>query len=155
MTDSQKRGATQVSPLTRLDRMLDDWFQTRFTRRPDGLFAGLAGEEVIRVDEYRDGDVQVVRAELPGVDPDKDVEVTVQDGVLRIAAERRVWKEDKDEGFTRREMRYGRFSRSLPLPDGATEADIQASYKDGILEIRVPVTESVTTAPTRVAITKS
>jgi HSP20 family protein len=44
-------------------------------------------------------------------------------------------------GFTRHEMRYGSFTRTLPLTDGATESEITASYKDGILQIRVPVAD--------------
>jgi HSP20 family protein len=80
----------------------------------------------------------VVRAELPGIDPDEDVELTVTDGMLHIEAERREEEETEDKGYVRRELRYGSFSRSLPLPEGATEADITATYKDGILEIRVP-----------------
>jgi HSP20 family protein len=96
-----------------------------------------------------------VRAELAGIDPDKDVAITVKDGLLQIKAERRVEEETEDKGYTRHELRYGSFSRSLPLPDGATESDIKATYKDGILEIRVPVTEPPADAePTKISITK-
>jgi HSP20 family protein len=125
------------SPWSRLDRLFDEWMRTQPMRRILGAEA--VGEELISVDEYRDDDVQVIRAELPGIDPDKDVQVTVTDGMLRINAERRVEEQTEEKGYTRRELRYGRFTRSLPLAEGATEADIQASYKDGILEIRVPV----------------
>ena len=61
----------------------------------------------------------------------------------------------EDKGYTRQELRYGSFSRTLPLPEGASESDIKATYKDGILEIRVPVSEPpAAAAPTRVAVTK-
>jgi HSP20 family protein len=96
-----------------------------------------------------------VRAELAGIDPDKDVEITVKDGMLQITAERRVEEKTEDKGYTRHELRYGSFSRALPLPEGASESDIKATYKDGILEIRVPVTEPVAAAePTKIAVTK-
>ena len=62
-----------------------------------------------------------VRADLTGIDPDKDVELTVPDGMLHTP-----------------ELRYGSLSRSLPLPEGVTEADITATYKAGVLEIRIP-----------------
>jgi HSP20 family molecular chaperone IbpA len=75
---------------------------------------------------------------MPGIDPDKDVEVTIQDGVLTIHGERR--EEHKD---TRRsEFYYGSFSRSVALPTGADEDDVQAAYKDGILEVSVRLGES-------------
>jgi HSP20 family protein len=65
------------------------------------------GEELIRVDEYRDGNTEVIRAELPGVDPEKDVEITVNDVVLRIRAERRIEEKTEDEGYLRHDLRYG------------------------------------------------
>ena len=97
----------------------------------------------MRLEELREDDTLVVRAEMPGIDPATDVEITIDDGVLHIRAERRETHEESDEksGRYRSEFRYGTFTRRLPLPPGATEADVQASYRDGILEIRVPVGE--------------
>jgi HSP20 family protein len=150
-----KDTAGTASPFGRLDRLFDEWMRSMPMRRSTGTIWDPQAEEVISVDEYRDGQTQVVRAELPGIDPDKDVELTVSDGMLRINAERRVEKDTEDKGYTRHELRYGRFTRMLPLPDGATEADISASYKDGILEIRVPVAEQpAPKEPTRIAISK-
>jgi HSP20 family protein len=71
--------------------------------------------------------------------PDKDVELTVTNGMLHIAAERREEEKTEDKGYVHCELRYGSFTRSLPLPEGVTRADVSASYKDGILEICVPV----------------
>ena len=103
----------------------------------------------------RDGQTLVIRAELPGIDPEKDVELTVADGMLRIDAERRVEKDTQDMGYTRHELRYGRFTRTLPLPETATESDISAAYKDEILEVRVPIPEPrAAKEPTRIAISK-
>ena len=150
----RRRSGEPSSPLARLDRMFDEWFRTLPMRRP---FPGFDSrdDEVIRVDEFREGDQQVIRAELPDIDPEKDVDVTVQDGILRIAAQRRVEEDKQDKGYTRRELRYGSFSRTLPLPEGADDKDIQASYKDGILEIRVPVREPAPPAePTKISITR-
>src|SRR5579875_1100960 len=88
-----------------------------------------------RVEEYvRDHDY-VVRAELPGMDPDKDIEVTVEDGTLTIRAERH--EEHKEQH--RSEFRYGALTRSVMLP-GEVDADrITARYDKGILEVTVPV----------------
>ena len=154
MTNVQRRPDI-ARPFTRLDRMFDEWFRTLPVRRPFAGFAGIPDEDVIRVDEFREGDHEVIRAELPDIDPEKDVDVTVQDGMLRIAAQRRVEEEKEDKGYTRRELRYGSFSRTLPLPEDADEKDIQASYKDGILEIRVPVSEPAPPAePTKISISR-
>jgi len=87
----------------------------------------------LRVEEYTDGGDFVVRAEVPGVDPDKGLDVSVDHGVLTIHAERGEEKADKD----RSEFRYGSFSRSVPLPDGADEDSTSASYNDGILTVRI------------------
>lgn len=110
------------------------------------------GNDLIRVDEFHeDGDL-VIRAELPGVDPDEDVELTVSDGMLRIEAERHEEERTEEKGYLRRELRYGSFARTLPLPEGVSESDIAASYADGILEIRIPAPAP---APgTKVPITK-
>jgi len=61
--------------------------------------------------------------------------------MLRIEAERREEEETEEKGYVRHELSYGSFTRTLPLPEGVTESDITASYKDGILEIRIPGAE--------------
>lgn len=117
------------------------WFDTR--RSPmdliERLFEGETGSSAIRVEEMVDGNTLVVRAELPGIDPDKDVEVTVADGVLSIKAERQEKKEHKDKDSYRSEFRYGSFMRRIPLPSGVQQDDVSASYKDGVLEVRAPM----------------
>jgi len=106
---------------------LVEWFEEPFmTLRPY-----LA--QPIRVEDYLEDDHYVVRAELAGIDPAKDVEVTVGAGYLTIRAERH----DKTEGKHRSEFRYGSFTRSLPLPPNADEDDIKATYYDGILTVSV------------------
>jgi HSP20 family protein len=106
---------------------LMDWFEEPFlTLRP---YLG----QPIRVEEYAEDDHYLIRAELAGIDPEKDVEVTVGSGYLTIRAER----SDKIEGKHRSEFRYGSFSRTLTLPVNADEDAVTASYRDGILTISV------------------
>jgi HSP20 family protein len=151
----QRRESPGMSPFGRLDRMFDEWMRSFPARRPMAMPWDAPAEDVISVDEYRDGQTLVVRAELAGIDPEKDVQLTVDQGMLRIDAERRVEKDTEDKGYTRHELRYGRFSRTLPLPEGATESDITATYKDGILEVRVPLPEPPSaTPPKKIEITK-
>ena len=151
----RERGTESLSPFTRMDRFFDEWMRMLPTRRPFGLGIDWPAEDVIRVDEFRDGDTEVIRAELPGIDLEKDVDITVSDGMLRISAERRTEEKTEEKGFSRRELRYGSMSRTLPLPEGVSESDITATYKNGILEIRIPLPERVESEPTRITISKS
>jgi HSP20 family protein len=113
----------------------------RFGDLPD-LWAELFDTDtMMRVEEVREDDTLVVRAELPGIDPDRDVEIQMRDDVLVIRAERREETRSEDAQGYRSEFRYGSFTRSVPLPAGASEPDVTATYRDGILEVRVPVNE--------------
>jgi HSP20 family protein len=100
--------------------------------------AGAGGAHLMKIEEFTDDDTCVIRAELPGVDPEKDVEITVSDGVLRLQATREQRTEvERPHGY-RTEFRYGSLVRSLQLPRGVDESGVTATYQDGILEIRVP-----------------
>lgn len=87
-------------------------------------------------DEMKDGRYEV-RAEIPGVDPAKDVDITVRDGQLTIKAER----SEKKEFDGRSEFSYGSFVRTVSLPAGADEDDIKATYDKGILSVSVAVSK--------------
>lgn len=108
---------------------LFDWFE-------DLPFAPWSqqSQHAIRVEEYSDGGAYTVRAELPGINPDEDLEITVDHGMLTIQAER---KEETREG-KRSEFRYGAFTRSVQLPAGVKEDDIKADYSGGVLTVTVP-----------------
>jgi HSP20 family protein len=97
------------------------------------------GEGLVRVEEFTVAGTYVIRAEIPGIDPGRDVEIIVAGGMLCVRAERREEKKEKADGGFRSEFRYGSFYRTVPLPAGAKEDAVTASYSDGILEIRVPV----------------
>ena len=127
---------------------------TRFATNPfSDLFGWLDDEPLragrgfglvpnVRVEDYVDEGAYVVRAEMPGIDPEKDVEVTVDGDVLTIRGERRA--ETKERGH--QEFHYGSFARSLRLPSNAKSGEISASYDDGVLELRVPLGEDQTKA---------
>lgn len=122
---------------SRFDRMFEEWARM-MPFRPTAFQRWREAEELIRVEEFREDGTLVIRADLPGIDPDKDVELTVTDGILHIEAERREEEKHEEKGYVRQELRYGSLSRSLPLPEGVTESDITATYKAGVLEIRIP-----------------
>lgn len=117
------------------------WWPDIFDDLPRDL-RRLGGEHPMRLEESAEGGAYVVRAELPGIDPGKDVDITVQDGALTVHAER----SEEETTSHRTEFRYGSFTRAVPLPPGAREEDITASYDKGILTVTVPVDETVTKA---------
>jgi HSP20 family protein len=82
-----------------------------------------------------DGDI-IVRAELPGVKPG-DVDVTLHNGVLTIAGERKAEERREGSGYLVRERRYGSFRRTMTLPQGVDESGISARFEEGVLEVRV------------------
>jgi HSP20 family protein len=92
---------------------------------------------MIKIEDFMEGDRYVVKAELPGVDPAKDVKVTYLDGALRLVVSRT--EEQKDAA--RSEFHYGTFSRTIMLPVGAKESTIEATYDAGILRIAVEIGE--------------
>src|SRR5262249_41655163 len=104
--------------------------------------------QTFRVEAHTKDGRCVVRAELPGLDPDNDIEITVEAGVLTVHAERR---EERAEPH-RSEFRYGSMSRSVALPPGADPDKITATYRQGILEVSVPVEAEQKLRARRIAI---
>jgi len=104
-----------------------EWMDSPMTMIRPLFGQGMRMEDYVKEGRY------IVRAELPGVDPQKEIEVSVNDGILSIRAERREEEIDK----THSEFRYGSFSRRIVLPPGADEDHIEASYDKGILEVAV------------------
>lgn len=140
----------RTSPFTAVLRSPSDLLDS-----VERMFDSAAGPAPIRVEEYVDGKTLVVRAEMPGVDPDNDIEVTMDEGYLRIRAERQEKEEHKEKGRYRSEFRYGSFSRNIPLPDGVKEEDIKATYTNGVLEVRAPLPdEAQASEPKKLPITR-
>ena len=89
--------------------------------------------QTMRMEEHLAGARYVVRAELPGVDPAKEMTVTVAKGILTIRAERH----EEMQGQHRSEFHYGTFTRHIALPVTADASDIKATYHWGILEVSI------------------
>lgn len=119
--------------LSQLDREFDE-----LVRRSFGESAGSPSGFVPALEVLREGDDVVVRLELPGVDVERDVQVTVHDGQLTITGERKAAESGSRDGVVVREVRYGTFRRSLALPDGVDAAQVTAGYDAGILTVRIP-----------------
>ncbi|HEU4643520.1 MAG TPA: Hsp20/alpha crystallin family protein [Gemmatimonadaceae bacterium] len=110
--------------------------------RTTGRDLGTTGAELLvpQIEVLQRPDAIVVRADLPGLRAD-DIDVSVDDGMLTISGERRQEYEEEREGVTRSEVVYGTFQRTIPLPDGADESGIAAIFRNGVLEIIVPIAE--------------
>ncbi len=126
------------SPFWRLrsevDRLFDDFFSAPVFS--GGWSRAMSWPSV----EVSDTDNEVrVTAELPGMN-EKDVELTVQDGMLAIRGEKKSETEDRDRGWS--ERYYGRFERRIALPDGADDSRCEATFRDGVLTVRIPKSES-------------
>ncbi len=82
----------------------------------------------------------VVRAELPGIKPE-EVKIEVKGNALVLEGERRLQREQNSGGVHRTEIRYGRFYRVVPMPEGANVEQARARFDDGVLEVTVPLPE--------------
>jgi HSP20 family protein len=89
---------------------------------------------------YRDGNL-VVSAELPGLS-EKDVKVEINNDFLTIQGERKVEKDEAENGIRRTERRYGEFYRAIALPEGADAEHARAEFKNGVLHVAVPVPQA-------------
>jgi HSP20 family protein len=101
-----------------------------------------------RVEDFTEDGKYLIRAELPGLDPEKDVEVTADAGTLTIHAERR--EETKEDRHS--EFKYGSLTRSVPLPEGVDPGKITAKYDNGILEETDPIPEQPKAGRRRIAV---
>ncbi len=116
-----------------MDRLFEDFF----SRRPRAA-APLVWQPAVEIFET-EGEV-VVKAELPGIDP-KNVSVTVTAEGLTIKGEAKAEHEDKGRNYYRRELRYGAFQRTIPLPAEVKSDETKATFRNGILEVKVPKAE--------------
>ncbi len=133
-------------------------FQNEMNRLFNEFFRGGNGEEAGSglgtwtppVDIYETDDGLVIKAELPGVSKD-DVSIDVHQNTLILRGERKHEAAVQDERYYRRECAYGPFQRSFVLPTMVDQEKVQATFKDGVLELHLPKSEAA--KPKRIAIT--
>jgi HSP20 family protein len=119
-----------------MNRLFDSFFGRPATvAAGERMWAPLA-------DMYETKDDLFVTLELPGV-REKDVHVSITGDMLTVKGERRFESDAKDEGYYRLERVYGKFERSVSLPIPVQADKVKATYRDGVLEIRLPKVEEV------------
>ena len=136
-----------------MDRMMDDFFGRRMRPwLPERWLRG--GDTEITtpaVDVYEEKDEIVVKAELPGMEKN-DIEVNISDSELTLKGEKKKEEKIEEEDYFRCERSYGSFVRSVELPTGVQADKVKASFKNGILEVRLPKTEEAKTKEIKVKV---
>ena len=135
------------------ERSIDDLFG-RFLEgsvMPIGI-ASMEGTFSPRMDIKETKGALTVTAELPGMNQ-KEIDVSVHDGVLTISGEKKVGKEEKGTDYHYIERSYGCFSRSFSLPDTVETEKIEATYKGGVLTVTLPKTAKVVEQSKKIPIT--
>jgi len=112
---------------SRLDRLFEDV-----------VGEGKRGDWTTAIDLIREKDKLILRADMPGITPD-DVKIEVRDDIITVSGQHEEKKEETDESFVRRERRFGSFSRSIALPSGVDASRIEATSKDGVVEVTIPL----------------
>jgi HSP20 family protein len=99
------------------------------------------GDHAPAIESFTKNGNLVVRADLPGIDP-KDIDISILGNVLTIKGNRKEEKEVKSENYLRREVSYGAFERRMSLPEGANTEKIEAHFKNGVVEVMMPMAKA-------------
>jgi HSP20 family protein len=125
-------------------------FNEAFGRGSNDETAWFSGAWSPPVDIYETNDALVMKAELPGFSKD-DINIEMKENTLLIRGERKREDEVKEGSYHRTERVYGAFQRSFLLPTTVDQEKVRASYKDGVLELRLPKVQAA--QPKRIAVT--
>ena len=126
-----------------VDRLFDNTVATQGDEWAQPMPWGLSLDVIENKDDF------VVKASIPGIDPD-DIDITYTDDTLTIKGEAKADREVKEEAYHLRERRYGSFARSIRLPFKIKADAIEATYDKGVLSLRLPKLEEA--KPKRIAI---
>lgn len=138
-----------IEPITQLRNEVERLFDSFPLRIPTLRFGRIAA--VPAIDFSETDKAYKVTAELPGMDPE-NVDVTFDDGLLRIAGEKREQREENERGYSLSERTYGVFERLVELPSAAQGDKIKAKFKNGLLTVTVPKDEKAMTKAKRIAV---
>lgn len=142
-----------LSPFERMEELFEDFFRRPFGR-PLFPIAPRLFEEMKpspSVDIYEEGDDIVVKSELPGMTKD-DIEVNITENTITISGEKKSEEKVEKKNYYRLERSYGSFCRSFELPAEIKPDKAKASFKDGVLEVRLPKSEEAKKKVRKIAI---
>jgi HSP20 family protein len=124
-----------------MNHVFDEFFTTT-QRTPRDVSTGAPGEWAAAVEVYETDLDVVIRAEMPNVDT-RNVDVTITNDSITIKGQTKIEEQRPDRTYHARELRRGTFVRVVPLPAPVKSGEAKASYKDGVLEVKVPRLERV------------
>jgi HSP20 family protein len=136
--DSLEPKGAEDNPIVALQREMNRAFEG-FWNRPGSPFGGLAGlgEGAPRSDVVETDDGVEVTVELPGLD-EKDIEVSLSDDALSIKGEKKIERKEEKKGYYLSERSYGSVFRSIPLPPGVDSDKADATFRNGVLTVKLP-----------------
>jgi HSP20 family protein len=140
------RGEMEAWRFTDVEKMFENWFEDFWGRpfprlwRPGFARLHPISLQAPTLDVYEQKDDLIVKAEIPGLTKD-EIDITLEGNFLTIKGEKKKEDEVKDENYYRSERSYGAFSRTIELPVAIQTDKVNAAFKDGVLEIRMPKTE--------------
>lgn len=115
--------------------------RTRFDRIIADLADGEHGTLIPELDVVEESDQVIVKVNVPGIDPE-ELKVEIEDDLLTVSGEHAEEQEETGKRFVRRERRVGSFSRTITLPEGAKRDEVDATCRNGVLRITVPLAEA-------------
>ncbi len=142
-----------LSPFERMEEMFEDFFRRPFSRPWFPSFPRLFEEmkPSPSVDIFEEGDDVVVKSELPGLTKD-DIEVNITENTITISGEKKTEEKVEKKNYYRLERSYGSFCRSFELPAEIQPDKAKASFKNGVLEVRLPKSEEAKKKIRKIAI---
>ncbi len=165
MAQELRKPMTGVAPVSRyrdpfaemraeMDRLFDSFLGRGFFAQPAPFGrAELATTLAPNVDIRENDKEIIVEAELPGID-EKDIQVSVRDGVLSLKGEKKSERDEKKDTYHLIERSYGSFERSFELPDSADQDQIKAEFNKGVLRVVVPKQAEAAKAEKKIPIGK-
>jgi HSP20 family protein len=144
---------TPFSHWSSLQREMNELFSRFFGEgeQAGAAWASPSAGYVPQVESWVRDHTLYIKADLPGIDP-KDVEVTVEGNRLTLRGERKAEHEGKEGNYFHREVRYGSFVRTMTIPEGIQAEDVQASYRNGVLELTLPLPAAMLPKKVNIAI---
>jgi HSP20 family protein len=142
----RRREAIEPRRFSDMEKVFANWFEDFWSRpiprlwRPDFWRQWPESLEAPALDVYEEKGDLVVKAEIPGLTKD-EIDISLEENILTIKGERKKEEEVKEDDYYRCERTFGAFSRSIELPANVKTDKVNASFKDGVLEIRLPKVE--------------
>lgn len=139
---------------SQMNRLFDDFYKRPFGLNPFFGESGLVGDFAPRLDISETEKDITISAELPGLEPE-DINITLDRSALTISGQKRAENEEKGKRFYRVERSYGSFHRSISLPSEVDENKIDATFKRGVLKVKLPKTKAAQKQSKRITINTS